>query len=219
MEIFPFVLAKMLFVAFLFGIQSGIVFDFGRAMRGLLFGEVKSKKIKKAYSAKLPFSKRKIREHVKKSDRIFKNVVIFFCDFLWIVYSFFGLVKINYSYNEGGIRFFTILAMIIGFTVYYFSISHLAVFLLEVVSFVIRYIFLSVFDMLSIPFLKLYNILVKKIKKRCENIRLRIEKKKKKVYNVSEEVCENVCEDNKRITVKITIRKNQKKGRIKNEKN
>lgn len=219
MEIFPFILAKMLFVAFLFGIQAGIVFDVGRALRGLLFGEVKGEKIKKIYSAKLPISKREILENASKKHRVFKLVFIFFCDLFWIIYSFWGLVKINYSYNEGGIRFFTILSLLVGFSVYYFSISHLVIFIFDLLCFAVRYLFLAVFDTVSLPFLKLYNKLVKKIKKRCENIRLRIEKKKKKVYNVSEVVCENVCEENKHATIKIAIRKNQKKGRVENEEN
>ena len=66
--------------------------------------------------------------------------------------------------------------------------------------------------------MKIYNKLVKKIRKRLGNIRLSLEKKSKKVYNVSEEVCINTSDENKRASIKISIRKNQEKGRAVNEK-
>ena len=98
MEISPILLAKMLFVAFLFGIQSGVVYDAGRVLRALLLGEVKSVRLKRLYDFKIKFSGRTFGESDKKSSLIFKNIIIFLCDFFWIIYSFFGLYMINYSF-------------------------------------------------------------------------------------------------------------------------
>lgn len=185
MEISPIVMAKMLFVAFLFGIQSGVFFDSGRVLKALFFGEVKSKRVQKLYGVKLPFSKRIFKKKEKKVTRILKNILIFFCDFFWVIYSCFSLMKINYAYNDGGIRFFTVIAMIVGFFAYYFTVSRVVIFLMEVLTFAIKYAFFVIFDAVSLPFLKIYNNLVKKSKKICEKMRLRIEKKNKKVYNVA----------------------------------
>ena len=110
MEISPFLLAKMLFVSFLFGIQAGIIFDALKALRGMFFGEIKSKKLQKFYNAKLPFSKRDFYKKTAKEKKLLKNVYIFISDFLWVIYSFISIMIINYSYNNGGIRFFTIFA-------------------------------------------------------------------------------------------------------------
>ena len=212
MEISPILMAKMLAVAFFFGIQSGIAFDIGKAMRTLFFGEVKSERAKRFYYAKLPFSKREICDRETRKRRIAKSIIIFFADFAWVLYSAFGLVIINYAYNEGGIRLFTILGMIAGFVLYYFTLSRLTVFLAEVVCFLPRYAFLTFFDATSLIFLNIYNNLVKKLKKRCENFRLRLEKKRKKVYNVPEEICKNEDAQNRRISIKFTARKTSRRG-------
>ena len=221
MEISPSILAKMLIVAFLFGIQSGIVFDAGRALRAVIFGDVKSERIRKLYNAKLPFSKREFisfGKSVKKVPRFFYNSFIFLCDFVWIVYSFFGLMKINYAYNDGGLRGFTVLGLIAGYAVYYFTVSRFVFFVLEFLSFAVRYTFFTIFDAVSLPFFNIYNKLVKKIKKRCENIRFRIEKKRKKVYNVSEILCENASTDVRCGKIRISISKKTGKERGENEK-
>jgi hypothetical protein len=216
MEISPIMMAKMLAVAFLFGIQSGVAFDIGKAIRALLLGEVKSERIRKIYSAKLPFSKRDICYRETGKRRIAKNIIIFVTDFVWVIYSAFGLVIINYAYNEGGVRFFTVVGMVAGFTLYYFTLSRLTVFFAELVCFMPRYAFLTFFDAGYLIFLNIYNNLVKKLKKRCEKLRLHIEKKRKKVYNVPEEVCENTESKNSRVSIKFTARKISRKGMRKN---
>jgi len=217
MEISPILLTKMLIVAFLFGIQSGIFFDFGRSLRLCLFGDIKSQKNKKIRNLKLPFSKRELYKKQNKITQIFENIFVFICDFLWVVYSFLGLMKINYSYNDGGIRAFTFFSLILGFILYYFTVSKLVIFIMELLSISLRFVIFSFFDAISIPFLKIYNNLVKKLKKRCEKMRLDIEKKRKKVYNVSELVCENITKENKRNKIKVSVLKNQKKEHGKNE--
>ena len=207
MEISPLILAKMLFVAFLLGIQIGVIFDLGRAVRALIFGDVRGEKMKRLYSLRLPFPQKKILKNDSKINCFFRNLFIFLFDFLWVIYSFTALIKVNYSYNNGGIRFFTVAAMLIGFFSYYFTLSHIVIFLTELVFFLPRYTFFAIFDAVSLPFFKIYNNLVKKIKKCYEKLRLRIEKKNKKVYNVCEIVYKNASDDCKRKKVKISIRK------------
>lgn len=216
MEISPLLLAKMLFVSFLFGIQAGIIFDACKALRGLFCCEFKCQKMQMLSSVNLPFSKRPLFKKAKaekKRTRFLKYAFLFFCDFLWVVYCFVCLMIINYSYNDGGIRFFTVFGLIVGFFAYYFTLSRLIIFVFEFFSFGLKYTFFVIIDAVSFPFLKIYNNLMKKIKKRWENIRLHIEKKFKKVYNVSEEVYKN----DKKTSIKISFRKNQKEGSAENE--
>ena len=81
MEISLFLLTKMLFVAFLFGIQSGIIFDALRAIRGICFGDIKSQKVKKLYGVKLPLSKRIFCTEEKKEHVFVKIFLCFFAIF------------------------------------------------------------------------------------------------------------------------------------------
>ena len=211
MEISPILMAKMLLIAILFGAQSGIIFDAGRGLRALLFGEVKSPRLKRLYGVKNKFSGRSLCESGKRSALIFKYIIIFLCDFLWALYSFFGLVMINYSYNDGGIRAFTALGVLAGFFAYYFTLSRVVRFLIEFLCFLIRFVFFAVFDTVRMPFLKIYNNFEKNIKKSFENIRFHIEKKRKKVYNVSELLYENEGVKNKASIVKISVKGSRKK--------
>ena len=94
MEISPIIMAKMLLVAFLFGAQSGAFFDAGRVLKALFFGDVKSERVRKLYGAELPFSKRIFKTKERKSARILKNILIFFCDISWVIYSCLCLLKI-----------------------------------------------------------------------------------------------------------------------------
>ena len=217
MEISPILMAKMLFIAFLFGIQSGVAFDVGRTFRALFFGDIKNEKIKKMQAVKLPFSGRALCKKEKRATRYIKNTVIFFFDFFWVIYLCIGLMNINYSYNNGGIRIFTIFGVLGGFCIYYFTVSKIVFFIMELLSFSLRFCFFMLFDTVSFPFFKIYNNLVKKIKKRCEKMRLDIEKKRKKVYNVSEVVYKNTDAENNHVRVKILFKKNQKKGSGENE--
>ena len=218
MEISPSLLAKMLFVSFLFGIQSGIIFDIGRVLRALFFGEAKVKRLVGLYAAKLPISKRNLSRPIGKLQGFFKYTFIFLYDFFWMLYSFIALMKINYSYNDGGIRFFTVAGILLGFVIYYFTLSRALIFLGELASFAVRYTFFAIFDVVSLPFLKIYNNLVKKIKKSYEKFRIRIEKKQKKVYNVCEIVCKNTsCKDDRK-RVRISVQKNQRKECAEDEK-
>lgn len=208
----------MLVIAFLFGMQSGIVFDIGRALRGLFLGEVRSKKIKKLYAVKRPFSTLTVGARAGSGNIIIKNALIFLCDLFCVIYLFFGLVLINYSYNNGGIRAFTVVGLIFGFVIYYFTASKIVIFLTEFVAFSLRFAFFAIFGVISLPFIKIYNNLVKKVKKRWENIRFRLAKKRKKVYNVSEEVYRNPTCGNSRIRVKISVAKSNKNS-VKRSKN
>ena len=212
MEISPLVLAKMLLVSLFFGIQSGVVFDFGRALRGIFSNEVKSERVKKFYRARLLFTKKELPQEDNKISRFLKNSHIFVWDAFFVVFVAWGLIKINYSYNNGGIRFFTVLGISLGFLCYYFSLSKIVIFLSESGVFLFKYVIFSFFSVIFAPFLKIYNNLVKKIKKSLEKFRFRLEKKSKKVYNVCEILYENSDAESVKSKVKITVRKKNGKG-------
>lgn len=217
MEISPLLLAKMLLVSFLFGFQTGAFFDIGRALGGLFGGEVKSERVKKLYGVKLLFSKKSFPQTGKKISAFLRDAYIFIFDVLLVIFAVWGVVKINYSYNDGGIRFFTVAGVVAGFVCYYFTVSRLALFLAEVAVFALKYTVFSVFCAIFSPFSKIYNNLVKKIKKSLGKFRFRLEKKSKKVYNVCEILCENSDVDGAGSKVKVTVRKKSGKENGRNE--
>lgn len=218
MEIFPIVLLKMLLLAFLFSMQAGAIFDAGRAICRSFCCNPKSKSVSKLYNAKVPLNKEKICMLGKrKRNRFFENAVTFFFDAFFVFYSGYGLIKINYAYNDGDFRFFTVLAFCVGFLIYYFTFSKIVLFLLDLLSFVIKYIFLVFFSFLSKPFLIIYNNLVKKTKKIYEKFRIRIEKKRKKVYNICEIVCDNETVCKKCVKIRLKTREKETRKGVGNE--
>ena len=219
MEIFPDVLAKMLLVSFLFGGQLGMIFDIGRVLRLLFIGAPISSKLKGLYASRLPFSKRAMTARDdRKSRKILLNITVFLTDFLFSAYAVIGLVVINYAYNDGKFRIFTLIGAAVGFLTYYFTVSKLILFLLEGGFFLLKYIIASFFDFLRKPIIYIYNKFVKKFKKIRGKFHFRIEKKKKEVYNVYESVCNDESASSNRVKITQTAQKDKKGRRINEEK-
>lgn len=215
MEIFPELLAWMLFVSFLFGIQLGVIFDALASLRIFAVAEPR-RGLKKLPFLKLPLSGRPLNfSDNKKSRRIIKNIIILIGDFFISVYGVYGLSVINYSYNDGKFRFFTVVGVAVGFVCYYFTVSRLVRALLELVILAVRYLFTALLELFCRPISFVYNIFVKKFKKISEKFAFRIEKKAKRVYNVNEILCKNEDLPKKRVRIRSATQKN--KGEAKNE--
>lgn len=217
MEISPILMAKMMFFAFAFGICSGIVFDALRALRMLFSNRPRSGRLYRLCDAKLPFSKRKICRD-SRVRKIFFSLTVFLSDIFFVLFAFLGIILINYFYNDGGVRGFTVFAGVVGFAVYYFTLSRLLLLVLECIVFVGRYFLEVFFDVFYPLFLNIYNNLVKNIEKIREKFRFRIEKKSEKVYNVCEILYHDSSEGDKRIRINFSRKKKREKGSDENEK-
>jgi hypothetical protein len=90
-------------------------------------------------------------------------------------------------------------------------------FILEAAVLLVKYALASVFTLIAFPFLKIYNNFVKKINKMLGKFHLRIEKKKKKVYNVNEIVCKNRDFESKSTKVRVSSSKKKRRGATENE--
>ena len=210
MEISPLNMAKMLLFAFVFGIFSGCVFDALRALRAFFSDTPKSKKLGRFCELELPFSKR-IFCKSNRVKRIFWGITVFFCDAFFVVFCVLGLMLVNYFYNEGGVRGFTIFGAVLGFALYYFTLSRVVLFLLEGVILCIRYLIAVFFDLFYRPFLNIYNNLVKNIKKIVGKFRFRLEKKSKKVYNVCEILYDDSSLAKGTVRIRFSGNKNNRK--------
>ena len=110
MEISPLLLAKLLLYSFYLGMASGALYDAFRILR-VMSGSIDVIMPKmKNISLKIPATHRYIstqREGVKRG--FFVHAVNFCCDFFTVLVVCIGLLILNYGYNDGRFRFFTVL--------------------------------------------------------------------------------------------------------------
>ena len=108
MEISPVLLAKLLFYSFLFGLITGLFYDAHRVVRAL-WGINCFDNNDGVISWKLPFINKRISLGQNKAKKhFFKNSVIFMGDLATLLFAGAGVLILNYSYNDGDFRFFTV---------------------------------------------------------------------------------------------------------------
>ncbi|MBQ2384814.1 MAG: hypothetical protein II292_01255, partial [Clostridia bacterium] len=76
-----------------------------------------------------------------KSKGFLQSLVINLGDLLCVLVAAIGLILINYGYNSGRFRFFTVAALIAGFFIYRFSVGRLIILITEPVAFICKYVF------------------------------------------------------------------------------
>ena len=186
MEISQITLAIMLFYSFLFGIAVGVFYDLNRIVR-VFFGVRYTKRAYgRLYGIRLPISKREIV--MGKSKGFLQSLVINLGDLLCVLVATIGLILINYGYNSGRFRFFTVAALIVGFLLYRFGIGRLVILITEPVAFICKYVFLSICDLLFSPLRKFCILIYKFVKKISSLYIFTLENKIKKLYNIREKV-------------------------------
>jgi hypothetical protein len=186
MEISQITLAIMLFYSFLFGIAVGVFYDLNRIVR-VFFGVRYTKRAYgRLYGIRLPVSKREMV--MGKSKGFLQSLVINLGDLLCVLVAAIGLILINYGYNSGRFRFFTVAALAVGFLFYRLSIGRLLILLVEPLAFICKYLFLSICDLLYLPLRKFCILIYKFVKKIFSLYIFTLENKIKKLYNIREEV-------------------------------
>ena len=91
---------------------------------------------------------------------------------------------LNYCFNDGQLRIYTIFATLFGFLFYYFTVGRVTPLLFEGVLFFIRSFLAIAFWILSRPVVLLVGFLVIKIKNIYAKLEKTIAKKQKMVYNI-----------------------------------
>ena len=189
MEISPILLAKLLLYSVLWGGIVGALYDVNRIVR-VFFGVRYSKKhFDSLYSLRLPFSKKEIslkNKTDKTKGKFIKGAVVLFGDLLSVTVAAVGIVVLNYSYNDGRFRAFTVIGTLVGFLIYYFSLGKLVMLACEPLAFLIKYAICAVFVILGYPIKFFLYFLLKFVRKICFLLRLALEKRRKKVYNIKE---------------------------------
>ncbi len=190
MEISPFMLAKLLLYSIAFGIAVGVFYDANRIIRVLLGERYAKRSFERLYSLKLPFVKRELSvQKNRKINGVLKNIIVFFGDLFTLVFTGCGIVILNYSYNDGGFRGFSVIGVALGFAAYYFTAGKLIIFLLEPIAFLLKYCICAFFVFLGYPICVFLKFLIKNVRKMCFLCRFALEKRRRKVYNIKEKIC------------------------------
>ena len=122
MEISPILLARLLLYSFLLGIGVGAFYDVNRILRVFL-GAMDVKTLKqKPIVLKIPFTNKYISSADRKTAGGFlKHTAVFLSDLFTVFTATVGLLVLNYGYNSGRFRFFTVIGALIGFLLYYYT--------------------------------------------------------------------------------------------------
>lgn len=160
------------------------------------------------------------RKTIKTSD-----FVTYIEDFLfWIITSIILLYSI-FTYNNGELRFFMFLAVILGFSLYLFTISSYLIKINVKIINLVKKVFLKIFEIIYNPFIKVFKILKKMIikpilfiivnlRKGMKNIRKNL--KGKKISNTIKN--DNILKNTNKTTKKSKYKIPKKKIRQKKQK-
>lgn len=145
MEVSMTALALSLFWALAAGAFLGAVYDVIRIQRmffGVTYGSgsaAKLKEIKLPLISKYKFaSSRDKKQRSKRTSDVALNIMIFFGDLLFCIFSSLVCVVFIYHANAGKARWIVFFGFLLGFLAYYFSIGRLVTFFSQYIVFAIR---------------------------------------------------------------------------------
>ncbi len=185
MEIYPLIQAKLLLLSFAFGGFLGLVRD-GFRLIASFFGGGYAESLKSRLSnAELPILRKPLQSLVdNKICAILTKIIEIIGDSATIVSAGIGITILNYGYNNGEFRFFSILGTFLGFVFYFFTVGRMIKVIVVPLSFLIKYFFCSFFVTFGYPLLKIFGFFVKNIKKLFFLCSFTIANIFKKVYNI-----------------------------------
>ena len=136
MEISPIEILQMTLVSFIFGAVVGVVNDIHRIIRVIFGCKYNSKSIDKLHNINLPVPGKPLdREMWKKANRYILPIIVFFQDIIIFAFSGVGIVILNYYFNNGRLRIYAPLGVILGFFTYYFTLGKVAIYFSELFAF------------------------------------------------------------------------------------
>ena len=174
----------LLLYSFLFGGAVGTLNDIHRLTR-IFFGVRYSKKtFERLYTCRLPLVNRSVGElGTGRWQRVFLPVVIFLQDVILWVFAAVGVVILQYYFNYGQFRIYTVACVLLGFLAYYFTVGKLIMLLSEGVVCLLRMATTMILFLITRPFVLFGRLIGNEIKKIWSKIRKALANRRKKVYN------------------------------------
>lgn len=183
MELSPILLSKLLLFSFLFGIFIGILNDVNRIVRVFIGVRYAEKDFTGLYS----FFHVSAPRSVNGTKRgFFTNILIFFGDLLLFIVMGIGIVLLNFYYNDGRFRLYTVLATALGAVLYYYSLGRLVISVSEPIMIFLRFLIYQIIKLFFMPIKFIINIICSIVKKIYEIIRKELEKNYNIRYNKKE---------------------------------
>ena len=183
MEISPFLLTLLLSWSFVFGVILGVINDMNRIIRVFCGVRYSEKRFGKLYELVLPVVHRPLLRSENKFHKKALAVLLFFQDIIFFILAGVGIILLNYEFNEGRFRFFTVFAVFIGFLLYYFTIGKVVMMVSEGIAFFIKATILVAFSALFRPFVLICGFLTKKLKNIGLFLNITLANIQKKLYN------------------------------------
>lgn len=184
MEISPLLLLWLLLASAVFGMAVGAVMDVNRLIRVCFGVRYSEKTFEKLYAKPLPIIRRPLKPQKQtRPKQVLLPILMFAQDIFLFVFAAVGTVILNYYFNQGRFRLYTVAAVAVGFVIYYFTIGRLVMLLSEGIVFLIRSVWTIFFVLISRPICVFVEFFRKNAKKMNENLQNAIAKKRKRVYN------------------------------------
>ncbi len=170
----------------MFGAVVGVLNDVFRLSRVMLGVRYSGKSFDRLYTLSLPVLKRPLGElRGGKAKQGILQTVMLLEDMLLFLFAAAGTVVLNYYFNHGQFRFYTVIALVVGFVLYYFTVGKLVALLSEMIVLLLRAIFTVLLASVLRPIAIFFDFLEKIIKKMLINIEKTIANRRKRVYNKS----------------------------------
>ena len=190
MEISPYRLVLLLLWGVLFGVSAGVLNDGHRLIRTALGVRYDKGRYDRLYQRSLPFVGKPLSKPKEGKRRgIFLWCVMLLQDLVLFAYAALGTVLLNYYFNDGQLRIYTLVAVLVGFLIYFFTLGKLVTALSGLLVFVLRSTICVAFFLFFLPFRKIFRIFGEFIEKIREKVSKTIAIKRKTMYNMSRVKC------------------------------
>ena len=185
MEISPFRMFLLLIAAVKLGFKTGVLVYLNCFFRRALGLECPSEVIRERSQRPLPLLHRPLKwRAVTSTGKKLRLIFLFFQDFLVFAVAGIGIVVLNYTFNDGKNRIFTLVGCVIGALLCRISVGFLFRKLSWKLVYLLRCFMTLAFYIIFYPIGKIFHFLCGKLKKFSKNIVKSIANRKKKEYNI-----------------------------------
>ena len=184
MEISILKLTELLVNSFILGIILALIYDVNRIFR-MFFGiSYTKRKLDSRFLFSKSYNEREVKS--KKLNEISVSTLIIMQDLLISALSGIGIIILNYYYNDGKIRLFSIFACTIGFVIYNLTLGKLVIIISEPIVLFVRMIIYRLARIFFLPISLLGKIIKSILIKISKQVKKYLAKKLNLRYNISE---------------------------------
>jgi hypothetical protein len=168
----------------IWGATIGLLINANRFFR--IFFDLDCEKSKNFFAA-YHITQRNIKPKIFKYRKQVENITVFIQDFFLVIIYVIGLLIINFSFNKGNFRLFSIPVSIIGFLMFKFTIGKILFSISEWIAIKVKIGIIVIFHFVYTPILYISTKICEFCKKNYVFLKISIAKQIKKRYNNNKE--------------------------------